>query len=146
MATGIKTLMIDAGLGDAAEARIRLAAALAGRFGARLVGLGACAACPPVMGPFGETAAVSTIVEAEVECVSAALQSAADRFEAAAKDAGAPAEWWSFLEYPGEALARESRAADLLVLGRGGDAGGHPSAAPGDVLMRAGRPILVAPP
>jgi len=146
MATGIKTLMVDAGLGDAAEARVKLAAALAGRFGARLVGVGACAARPPVMGPFGETAGVAEIIEAEVERVSAALQSAALRFEAAAKDAGVASEWRSFLEYPGEALARESRAADLLVLGRGGEAEGHPSAAPGDVLMRAGRPVLVVPP
>jgi nucleotide-binding universal stress UspA family protein len=146
MSTGIKTLMVDAGLDDAAEARVRLAAALAGRFGARLVGLVACAARPPVMGPFGETAAVAEIVEAEVERVRAALQSAADRFEASAKEAGVASEWRSFLEYPAEALARECRAADLVVLGRGGEAEGHQCAAPGDVLMRAGRPILVAPP
>ena len=146
MATGIKTLMVDAGLDDAAEARVKLAAELAGRFGARLVGLGACAARPAVAGLFGGTAGVASVIEAEMERVSAALRSAADRFEVAAKGAGVPSEWRAFDEYPGEALARESRAADLLVLGRGGEAEGHQSAAPGDVLMRAGRPILVAPP
>ena len=146
MSTGIKTLMVDAGLDDTAEARVRLAAALAGRFGARVVGLGACAARPPVTGPFGETAAVSMIIEGEVERVHAILQSAADRFEVATRNAGVPAEWRSFSEYPGEALARECRAADLLVLGRGGEANGHQTADPSDVLMRAGRPILVAPP
>jgi nucleotide-binding universal stress UspA family protein len=146
MATGIKTLMVDAGLDDTAQARIRLASTLAGRFGARLIGLGACAARPPVMGPFGEAALVSTIVESEVERIRAVLQSAADRFEAVARDAGVASEWRSFLEYPGEVLARECRAADLLVLGPGGEAEGHQCAAPGDVLMRAGRPILIAPP
>jgi hypothetical protein len=98
------------------------------------------------MGPFGEAAAVAPIVEAEVERVRAALRSAEERFQAATKKAGVASEWRSFLEYPGEALAREARAADLLVLGRGGEAEGHPSAAPGEVLMHAGRPILVAPP
>ena len=93
---GIKTLMVDAGLGDAAEARVKLAAGLAGRFGARLVGLGACAARPPVTGPFGETGAVASIIEAEVERVRAVLQAAADRFEAAAKGAGVPSEWRAF--------------------------------------------------
>ena len=100
MSTGIKTLMVDAGLDDTAEARVRLAAALAGRFGARVVGLGACAARPPVTGPFGETAAVSMIIEGEVERVHAILQSAADRFGVATKNAGVPAEWRSFPSIP----------------------------------------------
>ncbi len=146
MANSIKTLMVDAGLDDAAEARIRLAAELAGRFGARLVGLGACTARPPVTGPFGETAAMVSIVNAEVDRIKAMLRASAERFEAVARDAGVPSEWRAFDEYPGEALARECRAADLLVLGRGGEAEGHQSAAPGDVLMRAGRAILVTPP
>ena len=50
---------------------------------------------------------------------------------------------------PAKVLAREARAADLIVVGRRPESAGTvPSrhADPGDVLMRAGRPILVVPP
>ena len=53
------------------------------------------------------------------------------------------------MDNPAKALARESRAADLLVVGRRPEnASSLPSrqADPGDVLMRAGRPVLVVPP
>jgi nucleotide-binding universal stress UspA family protein len=47
---------------------------------------------------------------------------------------------------PAECLARESRAADLIILGRDAtEFGRFRSVDPGDVLMRAGRPILTVP-
>ena len=147
MTTAYRTLMVDAGLDGAAEARTRLAVALARRFGARLIGLGACTVLPPMRGPFGEAPMVVEVVEAEVERVSAMLRAAEERFRAGIGVAGlADAEWRGFLEFPGEALAREARAADLLVIGRAGEAGPHQPTEPGDVLMRAGRPVLVVPP
>jgi nucleotide-binding universal stress UspA family protein len=53
------------------------------------------------------------------------------------------------LDLPAEVLARESRAADLVIVGRDLERlrlGVYQSADPGDVLMRAGRPLLVVPP
>jgi len=141
-----KAILADAGLDAAAAARLRLAAGLAGRFDAHLIGLAACGVAPPVTGPFGETAMVVGIIEAEERRIGAVLQAAAERFGAVAGAAGLSAEWRSFLEYPGDALAREARAADLLVVGRAGTAEGHILAEPSDVLMRAGRPTLVVPP
>lgn len=140
-----KTLMVDAGPGAGTETRIRLAAGLAGDFGAKLIGLAACAVRPLFGPPFGESVMVADIIEDEIQRVRAMLQSAGDRFRTIA---GASAEWRPFLECPGDALAREARAADLVITGRdaeAGPAGFRQSAEPGDVLMQAGRPVLVVP-
>src|SRR4051812_40958564 len=123
MTMAYKALMVDAGPGTAAEARVQLVAALAKRFGAHLIGLAACGVRPPVGPPFGESVVVADIIEAEIQRVSTMLQSAGDRFRMVAGAAGEAAEWRSFLEYPGDALAREARAADLIVTGRGGELG-----------------------
>jgi nucleotide-binding universal stress UspA family protein len=141
-----RAILVDAGLDAAATARVRLAAGLAERFDAHLIGLAACGVVPPVTGPFGETAMVVESIEAEERRIDAALQAAAEGFGAIAGAAGLSSEWRRFLDYPGDALARESRAADLLVIGRGGMAEGHALAEPSDVLMRSGRPTLVVPP
>lgn len=138
-----RVILVDTGLDPVGEARVRLAAGLAERFGAGLTGFAAGAIVPPVTGPFGETAMVVEIIEGEEQRVAALLDAAAGRFRAVA---GASAEWRGFIEYPGDALAREARAADLLVIGRGGLEGTRQAAEPSDVVMRAGHPVLVVPP
>jgi len=148
MVLNYKALLVDVALDATAEERMRLAADLARRFDAALLGVAACRVRPPVTGPFGETAMVAEIIEAEEERARAALQAAADRFHAAAGAAGERVAWRAFLDDPADVLAREARTADLLVIGRGGTgaAGARLGPEPGDVLMRAGRPILVVPP
>jgi nucleotide-binding universal stress UspA family protein len=54
-------------------------------------------------------------------------------------------EWRSGLEPPSELLAREARAADLIIVGPRHSAGRHDFFDPGVVLLRAGRPIMVVP-
>ena len=55
-------------------------------------------------------------------------------------------EWRTALEAPADVLAREARAADLIIVGPGDAAGNrHDAFDPGAVLLRAGRPILVVP-
>ena len=147
--TGYKALMVHAGLGAAAEARVRLAAGLAGRFGAHLIGLAASPARPLVTGPFGEAGVVAEIIGDAERRVGAELDAVGERFRAAAGGEGGRAEWRTSFDPPADALGREARAADLLVIGRGGDESAGDarlSAEPGDVLMRTGRPVLVVPP
>jgi hypothetical protein len=55
-------------------------------------------------------------------------------------------EWRQVLDYPADALAREARGADLVVIGQTkgpGDALG--SLDPGEALLKIGRPTLVVP-
>lgn len=56
-------------------------------------------------------------------------------------------EWRSALEVPARYVAREARAADLVVVGGDGNAMSDPFAiaGPSDLVLQAGRPLLVVP-
>jgi hypothetical protein len=60
--------------------------------------------------------------------------------------ATAETEWRSIQDYPARALAREARAADLVVVSSRGLGGGGRCADPADVIMTAGKPVLLTPP
>ena len=125
--------------GGRLRARIRLAAGIAGRFDAALIGPTA-APLPPVPLFEKSKARLDELVARELERVQAVLAAAERRFRAALQPEIAKwAEWRSFEEAPADALAREARSVDLLVVGADG------AADAGDVVLRAGRPVLVAP-
>jgi nucleotide-binding universal stress UspA family protein len=148
-------LMVHAGPNAAAEARIRLAADLADRFDAALIGFASGAIMlpafmpPPGTAPIFSPAVTAEVFKAEQQRVEAELRAAHERFRAVAEREGRATGWRSFLDHPADALAREARAADLLILGRDREASqSEPYCAVdvGDALMRAGRPVLVVPP
>jgi nucleotide-binding universal stress UspA family protein len=147
---GYAALMVHVEPDDAAEPRIRLAADLADRFEAALIGFAVGAVMPPpVTAPVCGPAVAVEVLEAEQRRVEVALRAAHERFRTIAERDGRNTGWRSFLGHPAETLARESRAADLLVAGRVGGAFGlehYQTVDPGDLLMRAGRPVLVVPP
>ena len=118
------------------DARTRLAAEVAGWFGARLIGLAAEPLAPPPAHDAGLAYAATLLIQEE-ERVRALLATAERRFRAACPNGAA--EWRSFAEEPAPALVREARSADLLVVGNDGEAEA------GEVLMQAGRPVLVVP-
>src|SRR5215213_5231780 len=117
---GYAALLVHAEPDEAAEARVRLAAGLADRFDATLIGLASREAMPPaITAPVLGGAVAAEVLEAEQERVEAGLRAAHGRFRAAAERDGRRTGWRSFLDHPADALGREARAADLLVLGRG---------------------------
>jgi nucleotide-binding universal stress UspA family protein len=119
-----------------ARARVSLAAGLAGRFDAALIGVAAepLVALPAHNSMGVYTAELLTQEERRVEAVLAVAESA---FRGALPpERASRAEWRRFEEDAAYALAREARSADLLVVA---------ADVAGDVLMRAGRPVLVAP-
>lgn len=147
---GYAALMVHVEPDDAAEPRIRLAADLADRFEAALIGFaGGAVMPPPVTAPVLGPGVAVEVLEAEQRRVETGLRAAHERFRTIAERDGRRTGWRSFLDHPAAALARESRAADLLIGGRGGGAiglGRDQTVDPGDLLMRAGRPVLVVPP
>jgi nucleotide-binding universal stress UspA family protein len=140
-----KALMAHIGLDDDGDERMSLAAELAGRFDAALIGVSAWAPSPT----FGDDI---TVIEAvpeatDLELMEDVLKGRGDKFRAVA-GARAP-EWRSALELPNEFVVRQARAADLIIVG----GTRHPvlrdpyrTLDPGAVLLRAGRPILLVPP
>ena len=133
---------------DAASApRLLLAADLANQFDAALVGV-----CAEIYEPPAASAAMGYVdgetVVAEVHAIQEDLKLAEARFADLAKTVRAGADWRAGVGLPSEAVIQESRAADLIVCGpRKADQWGfHEHVDAGEVLMGAGRPVLVTPP
>jgi nucleotide-binding universal stress UspA family protein len=59
--------------------------------------------------------------------------------------AGARIQWRALQDYPHQALVRTAHAADLIVASPRGRLGPTRAADPADVVMSAGRPVLIVP-
>lgn len=141
--SGVASIMVHVDWNAGSDDRIRLAANLADRFGALLIGVAGWV-------PGRERAALS---HAELEqpdkrlkWITAELDRLGERFREVAGITKPPAEWRGSFNFAREVIAREARAADLVVIGN------RPAADdpfhtfdPGEVLLNAGRPVLMAP-
>ncbi|MBE7196457.1 MAG: universal stress protein [Parafilimonas terrae] len=141
------SIMVAVDDGRHAPERIRLAADLAQRFGARLIGTAAC--LPDYPHGYGETAAPMGMVIEKIRQATLETLARAERVFQAASSHNDRVSWRSDLADFALFLNGQSRAADLLVLGRSTDQDGamHRMAIGlGDVLIGSGRPVLVVPP
>lgn len=142
------TVLVHAQADADGEARVRLAADLAKRFEAMLIGVSARAIRAPSTPAHSGMLVVELMDRQEREI--AEEQAAAERsFRLIAQSGGEKVGWVSELDSPGRVLARESRAADIVVVGRNPHSvtiDTYRSADPGDLLMRVGCPVLVVPP
>ncbi len=141
------SIMVATDDGRHAAQRVRLAADLAHRFGARLVGAAAC--MPDYPQAYGETAVPMGMVLEEIRQAARTKLVGAEQTFRNASGGGERTEWRSDIAGPVPFLATQSRAADLVVVGRRGAEDADPGplgVPPGPVLMEAGRPVLVVPP
>jgi nucleotide-binding universal stress UspA family protein len=123
------------------EQRVRLAATLADRFSAALIGVSALAAPPPVV-------AGAMLIDGmiDMELINATLAGQGEWFRAIAGGDRRALEWRAVLDFPLEALSREARSADLVLVGREKEAGSaYRVLDPGAALLKLGRPALVVP-
>ncbi|MGY2050480.1 universal stress protein [Methylobacterium sp. JK268] len=137
------SLMVSLDLGPDAPARVRLAADLAGRFDAGLIGVAARAVPDPLTATTIEEA--EALYEGEKDRALAEIEEAQEIFRRGTVGHAETA-WRSAIAHPEPYLALQCRAADLVVAGRDGAAAGPLGVAPGALLMEAGRPVLVVPP
>lgn len=125
------------------SARLEFAVALAKRFDATLIGVGA-EMMPPIVPDYGFAAGQGAWLQVMRETIEDNLDRARKAFEAASAGLAKTAIWESGLELPTPAVARASRAADLIVAGT--DMGWHENAyrdaATGELVVTAGRPVL----
>ena len=143
----LASILLHVEVDPAAEPRLRLAADLANQFDARLVGVG---------GEFFEPASAAAAVGyvdaetpvAEARVVQDDIRLAQARFAEAAGTVRAGSEWRAGVGLPAEMIIQQARVADLIVCGprRADHWGLHAHADPGEVMMGAGRPVLVVPP
>lgn len=140
---GIVRILVHAEPAGRSTGLVRAAADLAQRLGAQLTGLGAEMAEP--LAPANPYASVTTAewVAAMSEQIEANLKSAEAEFRKAAEGLGA--EWRICRDMPARALATVARSADLVIVGAAPSVNYYRAADPAEVVMQAGRPVLIAP-
>jgi nucleotide-binding universal stress UspA family protein len=142
-----KSLMVHLELNGDNEGVLAVAGELASRFGARVIGM---ATCQPVKVLYGEDFSIDEVVAQDRAEIAKELASTEKQFRAALKGRAHDVQWRSAITYGplADVIAEEARAADLIVTGielKGQLFDDTRRVAIGDLMMRAGRPLLLVP-
>ncbi len=140
-----RSLLVHVEPGLVASHRVELAAGLARRFHARLIGLGAEALKPVISADAFSGQLVVEVYQQLQNQVEIELKAAETAFLRDA--AGGDIEWRIEHADPSQAMARAARAADLIVTtadeARSGDV--FTRLEVGEIVLISGRPVLVGP-
>jgi len=138
------TIMVHVDVFGDLGAHVKVASELAERFHAHLIGISSWA---PTSVFLAEEALQDPMPSTPpLHEMKSILDIKGQQFRAAFHTGGRTAEWRSGLDFPSDYIAREARAADLLVIGRqSGYADTLRSLDPGGLVLKAGRPILLVP-
>jgi nucleotide-binding universal stress UspA family protein len=138
-------LMVYVDADGTPEQRVRIAADLAAKFDAALIGITARAVPPPFV---AEGVIIEEATEGDIKQMQAELVKKGDWFRGVVGADRPNVEWRTALDFPAEALTRESRAADLVILGQQahGRYDNYRNLYPNEVLLKLGRPALLVPP
>lgn len=139
-----KTLMVQVDAEGSSANRIHLATQLADRFQAKLIGV--CASLPLQLVAEG-VILDPDIMNAEARDLTESFQKQGETFSSLAKGAERQVEWRCDQAFPSEYIARQARAADLVIATRErAVANPYQFPDPGALVMRLGRPMLAVPP
>jgi len=141
-----KTLMVHLEVGHPNAALLRVARDLADRFHAGVVGI---AGCQPMQLLYGGEYVTGDLVQEDRDTIARDLKTAETEFRNVFWNHPEKVEWRSCVTFQplSDYIAREARCADLLITGVTKVAAlsetRHVNA--GDLVMQAGRPVLVVP-
>lgn len=140
------TVMVHLDHDRANDAQLRAAGRIAERFGAGVIGIAACELAPPTYFVTGPYAAMA--LEESRACLRKTLAGLEQQFRAALQPSVPQLEWRSELGFASRYVIDNARAADLVIVGAGGEDFPDPWSGldRGQLLMEAGRPVLVVPP
>ena len=143
LTTTVASVMVHVDFDDHSDRRIRIAAELASRFDAVLIGV---AGWVPGRERGGWFADELERDDERLDRILVELDRLAERFRAVAHRTVHKMEWRGSFHFPREVIAAEARAADLVVIGSHAVAeDAYHAFDPGMVLLSAGRPVLVIP-
>jgi nucleotide-binding universal stress UspA family protein len=126
------------------EQRVRIAAGLADKFNAILIGLSSLGIPPTIVLPNGMV--IDQPTDVDFELMKAKLAQNGVWFNSIAAAPNRKLEWRSELDLPADAWVRQARAADLVVMGATKAAAGtHGSLNLGALILKMGRPTLIVP-
>ncbi len=137
------TILVSVDFEPACKSRISLAAGLARRFNALLIGI---AGWPLLKAGLHSVPTTEIPTLESAKWVSTELHKLGQEFRAASEDITDQVEWRSSMDFPRDVIPREARAADLVVIGQDflpGDV--FHTYDPGAIILDTGRPVLVVP-
>jgi nucleotide-binding universal stress UspA family protein len=137
------TLMVYVDPEGPTEHVVGLAVELADKFGSKLIGVAAVPPDPPIV---VNGAVAGPDVQLEFEQAMRWLAAAESRFRERATAPHRSIDWRSGREAPAAYLALQARCADLLIVSRNEELFSSYALDAGSAVLKAGRPVLVAPP
>jgi nucleotide-binding universal stress UspA family protein len=141
-----KTVMVGLALDRPNDACLRVAGDIAERFGARVIGVAASDLRPPMYFADGDFA--QKLLDEEATAIQRRLSELETEFRGSVEKRATSVEWRFARSLPVPYMLQQARAADILVIGARPETLVDPSAAPdpSDLVMQAGRPLIVVPP
>ena len=141
------SLLVYVDEGPEAIARVALACAIAGLSKAHVIGLAASMPDVPQIDPYAGGAMTGEMLSLFRDIAEADVSRARTLFWDTVGGYADHAEWRGEVGYPSDLVVQALRAADLAVMGRR-DPVRSPARSPdpADVLMAAGRAVLIVPP
>jgi nucleotide-binding universal stress UspA family protein len=138
------TVMASLAVDQPNEALLEVTGQLAAQFSARVIGVAAAMFSPPLyfMGEAGQH-----LIDEGEAAIRNRMAEMEGQFRAAMQGRAKDVEWRSALELPARYVAREARAADIVIVGGDGNVILDPFAiaGPSELVMQTGRPLLVVP-
>lgn len=141
----LASVMVSLGLDQSNDARLELAGQLAEQFGAAVIGI-AAAQFSPLYFTDGDMA--ERLIAQGEAAIKKRLAELESEFRQALRNRTCKSvEWRSALDFPIRHALREARSADIIVTGGHAPAlsDAFTLASPKDLVMQAGRPVLLAP-
>jgi len=141
----LATVMVSLAFDQSNGARFEVAGQLAERFEAGVVGIAAAQFAPPLYFTAGQMA--QDLVEQGQAAIRERLGELESQFRAAIRDRAKFVEWRCALDFPARFVLQEARCCDILVTGGHSPAfsDAFAQASPKDLVMQAGKPLLVVP-
>ena len=139
------TIMVSLALDQPNEARLEAAGQIAERFDAGIVGIAASQFSPPLYFTSGEQA--QNLIDQGQAALKKRLPELEAQFRGATRNRAKSVEWRSAVDFPARYVLQQARCADIIVSGGHSELSSDPFAlaGPKDLVMQAGRPLLVAP-
>jgi nucleotide-binding universal stress UspA family protein len=139
------TVMVSLALDQPNEARLAVAGQIAERFDAGLIGIVASVFSPPLYFTTGEQA--QALIDQGQASIKRRMSELEAQFREATKNRAKHIEWRCAIDFPARYILQQARCADIIVSGGHSDAFSDPFAlvTPKDLVMEAGRPLLVVP-
>lgn len=140
------TVMVGLSLDQPNETRLEIAGQLAERLGARVIGIAAAEFSPPLYFTDGEQA--QKLIDHGRATIKNRIAGVESEFRAAVQNRVSDVEWRCAEDFPSRYIVQQARACDIIVTGEAGrGAFGDPfvQISPSDLVMQAGRPLLVVP-